>query len=100
MTVNQALAHPWLRNVRDHSAEVSHERLKFDFEDIPLKIRTIKSLVIDELMKWSTGRNELSQKLQKSKQPDEDDEKSDIRLVDKQSGNDEWQTRTVVDKDG
>jgi len=51
LTVDQALAHAWLRNVRDPDAEIWHETLKFDFEDIPLKIRTIKSLVIDELMR-------------------------------------------------
>jgi len=52
-TVDQALAHPFMRAVRDEEAEVRHKQLKFDFEDIPLNIRTIKELIIDEIMIWN-----------------------------------------------
>lgn len=53
ITVDHALAHPFLRNVRDQEAEVRHKQIKFDFEDIPLQIRTIKELIIDEIMIWN-----------------------------------------------
>lgn len=53
LTVDQALAHPFMRSVRDEEAEVRHKQIKFDFEDIPLKIRTIKELIIDEIMIWN-----------------------------------------------
>merc|ERR1711981_609793 len=53
ITVDQALAHLFLRNVRDQEAEVRHKQIKFDFEDIPLQIRTIKELIIDEIMIWN-----------------------------------------------
>jgi len=52
-TVDQALAHPFMRAVRDEEAEVRHKQIKFDFEDIPLKIRTIKELIIDEILIWN-----------------------------------------------
>jgi len=53
LTVDQALAHPFMRSVRDEEAEVRHKKVNFDFEDIPLKIRTIKELIIDEIMIWN-----------------------------------------------
>jgi len=42
-----------MRSVRDEEAEVRHKKINFDFEDIPLKIRTIKELIIDEIMIWN-----------------------------------------------
>jgi len=53
LNVEQALKHPFLRNVRDQEAERRHRPAKFDFEDIPLTTRTIKELIIDEIMIWN-----------------------------------------------
>jgi len=98
LTVNQALSHAWLKNVRDESAEVRHERIKFDFEDIPLKIRTIKSLIIDELMRWKTECVELPKPPDKPKS-DEDDEKRDAELMQKHSDKDRSREIRTLDKD-
>lgn len=98
LTVDQALAHAWLRNVREPSSEVRHERIKFDFEDIPLKIRTIKSLIIDEIVKWQKGRIALPETVSKSRPPD------DVKIAEgpmmKSSDNDKsWEMRTILDKE-
>jgi mitogen-activated protein kinase 1/3 len=68
LTVDQALAHPFLRAVRDVEAEVRHKQIKFEFEDIPLKMRTIKELIIDEIMVWNP---ELDRKLAMSSYNDQ-----------------------------
>merc|ERR1712176_6924 len=51
--VSAALKHPFLRNVRDEEAERRHKPARFDFEDIPLAIQTIKELIVDEIMIWN-----------------------------------------------
>jgi len=51
--VSLSLKHPFLRNVRDEEAERRHRPARFDFEDIPLTKRTIKELIIDEILIWN-----------------------------------------------
>jgi len=54
ITVDQALAHPYLEDVRDHDAEKRHKPEKFSFEDIPLKVETIYELITDEIFVYNT----------------------------------------------
>jgi len=63
-TVGQALAHSFLKIVRDREVEVRHRQTMFDFEDIPLKLETIKNLLIDEILLYNPH---LAEKLSNSK---------------------------------
>lgn len=49
MTVDQALEHPYLEDVRDLKAELKHPEVFCCFEDVDLDMRTIYELIVDEI---------------------------------------------------
>merc|ERR1719173_294700 len=58
LTVDQCLDHKFFRNIRDKEREVKHKKIQFDFEDVPIKIQTIKELIIDEILFWNINMAE------------------------------------------
>jgi len=58
LTVDQCLDHKFFRKIRDKESEVKHKKIQFDFEDVPIKIQTIKELIIDEILFWNINMAE------------------------------------------
>jgi len=52
-TAEQALAHPYFDDVRDNDAEIRHENVNFDFEDIKLEMKTLRELIVDEVLLYN-----------------------------------------------
>jgi len=53
ITVEEALAHPYLKPVRDPNGEKKHPPAKFEFEDLSLSKKTLKALIIDEVFQYN-----------------------------------------------
>jgi len=53
LTVDQALSHPFLEDVRDQQAERRHPPVQFSFEDVQLDMQTIYLLIVDEICKYN-----------------------------------------------
>merc|ERR1712228_56630 len=53
ITVDEALSHPYLENVRDLQAERRHKKVVFSFEDVALDISTIYYLIVDEICQYN-----------------------------------------------
>jgi len=53
LTVEQSLDHKFFKKIRDKETEKKHKKIQFDFEDVPIKIQTIKELIIDEILFWN-----------------------------------------------
>jgi len=53
ITVDQALSHPYLEDVRDLQAEVDRESIFLPFEDVDLDMQTIYELVVDEVIYYN-----------------------------------------------
>jgi len=53
MTVDEALSHPFLEDVRDLQAEVRHKKVVFNFEDVTLDMHTIYELIVDEICHYN-----------------------------------------------
>jgi mitogen-activated protein kinase 1/3 len=52
-TAEEALAHPYFNDVRDNDAEIRHENVNFDFEDIKLEMKTLRELIVDEVLLYN-----------------------------------------------
>lgn len=50
VTVDEALAHPFLQRVRDEEAEKQHEQANFEFEDIAVSLHQLRALIVDEII--------------------------------------------------
>jgi len=53
LTVEQTLAHKFFKQIRDKASERRHKKILFEFEDVPMNMRTIKELIIDEILFWN-----------------------------------------------
>jgi len=53
LTVDQALSHPFLEDVRDQQAELRHPPVSFSFEDVSLDMQTIYELIVDEICRYN-----------------------------------------------
>eukprot|EP01083_Nonionella_stella_P065607 172070_1 len=53
ITVDQALSHPYLEDVRDLQAELRHKKVVFSFEDVMLDFKTIYELIVDEICQYN-----------------------------------------------
>lgn len=53
ITVDQALSHPFLEDVRDLQAEVRHQKVLFSFEDVRIDMQTIYRLIVDEIAHYN-----------------------------------------------
>ena len=50
-TVEQALSHSFLKDVRCKELEKRNKKQRFEFEDIKLDLRTLQKLVVKEIKK-------------------------------------------------
>jgi len=50
LTADQALQHPYFNDVRDKDAEIRHESVKYDFEDVKVDMQTLRELIMDEVI--------------------------------------------------
>jgi len=53
LTVEQSLAHKFFKQIRDEESERRHQKILFDFEDVPINMQTLKELIIDEILFWN-----------------------------------------------
>lgn len=53
LTSEQALQHPYFNDVRDQDAELRHEVVKYDFEDVKVDMQTLRELIMDEVILWN-----------------------------------------------
>ena len=59
ITVDQALSHPYLEDVRDLQSELRHKKVAFDFEDVTLNMQTIYELIVDEIAQYPMNQSIL-----------------------------------------
>jgi len=72
-TVEQALSHKFFKNIRVKETEMRSKKIKFDFEDIPIKLQTIKELIIDEILFWNISMAEQIKRSRGRGRPDRRD---------------------------
>jgi len=53
-SLDEVFEHRFLENVRDINAEEGISVMKFDFEDVPLSLQTIRELLVDEILLYNT----------------------------------------------
>jgi len=56
ITVEQALAHPFLSELRDKEAEKRHPGYEFHFEDRQTDMKTMQSLIMDEVIYYQAEK--------------------------------------------
>jgi len=55
ITAEEALKHPYFKDVRDVDAEKRHAVVHFDFEDVDVHMDTLRELIIEEVFSYNEG---------------------------------------------
>lgn len=72
-SLDDVFEHRFLENVRDVKAEEGIEVMKFDFEDVPLSIQTIRELLVDEILVYNEDYLEIT-----TYHPEYEDEEEEV----------------------
>jgi len=59
INVEQSLAHPYLKPVRDTNHEKAHKPVTFSFEDAQLNAKILRELILEEVLKYNKNEEEF-----------------------------------------
>jgi len=53
LTAEEALKHEYFNDVRDVDAEIRHESVKYNFEDVKVNMKTLREMIMDEVVLYN-----------------------------------------------